>query len=58
MKDIQIKNAHIFNHGGTFDIEYKGKTYKAKYNQNSEQLETNAPKEVYKKVYDYLFNYE
>lgn len=56
MIDIKIKNNHAFNHGGTFDIEYKGNTYQVKWKQGGE-LETNAPKEIYEELYNYLFNY-
>lgn len=58
MVNIQIKNEHTFNNWGTFDIIHDGETYKAKWEQrgNIKKLETEAPKDIYKRVYNYLFD--
>ena len=58
MADIQIKNEHTFNNWGTFDIIHNDITYPAKWEQrgDNKKLETSAPEEVYKRVYNYLFD--
>lgn len=56
--DIEIKNEHTFNNWGSFDIVYNGVIYPAKWEQRGKikKLETNAPGDVYKRVYNYLFD--
>lgn len=58
MADIKIKNEHTFNNWGTFDIIHNGNIYPAKWEQRGDikKLESNCPSDIYKRVYDYLFD--
>lgn len=56
--DIEIKNEHTFNNCGSFDIVYQGEIYPTKWSWNGDKKEmiSDAPEDVYKIVYNYLFD--
>ena len=56
MTDIHIINEHSFRHWGKFDIIYNNKTYTALWWKKEKRLDTNAPEDVYKRVYNALFD--
>ena len=58
LEEIKIKNEHTFNNWGMFDIVYKDVVYPAKWEhrRNIKKLDTTAPDEVYRRVYNYLFD--